>query len=124
MKRTVLYLSVLLVLALVLYGCKPQQNYGAPSITENGGTADETENREEIDLLPEDPSADIQDAVPTDIPTEAPTDLPTEPPTAPPANIPVNPSTNPPTDPPTDPPEEEKEEATSQNGIQLPVIPG
>lgn len=126
MKKIVLYLSVFLALALVLYGCKPQQN---TDTTENSETVYETEDMEEIDLFPEDPSADTPDNVFTDPPTEDPTDPPTAPPTDPSANTPVNSPTEPPTDPPTSSPpvsptEEEKEEATSQEGIQLPVIPG
>ena len=127
MKRTILSVAVLMALALVLWGCNPQEagsrETTLPNTTGNGAlqdtTVDETRDSEEIDLFPTD--------VPTDPPTTPPTNPPTNPPTDPPTDPPTTPPTAPSTTPPTDPPDttvEETEEQTTQGGIELPLIPG
>ncbi len=122
MKRTILYIAVLLALTLILWGCNPQEAGSGettlPDTTENGAlqdtTVDEARDSEEIDLFP----------------TDAPTDPPVMSPTVPLTDPPKTPSTAPPTTPPTDPPDttveetEETEEQTTQGGIELPFIPG
>lgn len=122
MKRTILYIAVLLALALILWGCNPQEAGNRETtlhdITENGALQDTTVDQtqgEEIDLYPTD--------APTDPPITSPTDAPTDPPTDPPTTPPTASPTTPPTDPP-DITEEETEEQTTQGGIELPFIPG
>lgn len=130
MKKSIIICVVAIVLLLILLFillCGPALFGGQAETTEpfEGDTTvpDTTLNgiqegidwEDEIDLIPTDADTTV-DVEPTDPPTTGTPETPTDPPS-------TGGNQNP-TDPPTEVPSQDGEEQTTQDGIDLPLIPG